>query len=76
MKTKNCEALDADEELRGFAEDEDLRGFAEDQDMQGIDGYVRQDGMSGLEAYVPQEPPQTRWHVTPVQVAEIWKPLW
>ena len=22
--------------------------------MQGMDGYVRQDGMSGLEAYVPQ----------------------
>ena len=33
--------------------------------MQGIDGYVRQDGMSGLEAFVPQEPPQTRWHVAP-----------
>ena len=68
--------LDADEELRGFDADEDLRGFAEDQAMQGIDGYVRQEGMSGLDAYVPQAPPQTRWHVTPVQVAEIWKPLW
>jgi hypothetical protein len=68
--------LDADEELRGFAADDDLRGFAEDQAMQGIDGYVRQDRMSGLDAYVPQAPPQTRWHVTPVQVAEIWKPLW
>ena len=68
--------LDSDEELRGFEADEDLRGFAEDQAMQGIDGYVRQDGMSGLDAYVPQAPPQTRWHVTPVQVAEIWKPLW
>lgn len=68
--------LDADEELQGFAADEDLRGFAEDQAMQGIDGYVRQDRMSGLDAYVPQAPPQTRWHVTPVQVAEIWKPLW
>jgi hypothetical protein len=68
--------FDADEELRGFAADEDLRGFAEDQAMQGIGGYVRQDGMNGLDAYVPQAPPQTRWHVTPVQVAEIWKPLW
>ena len=68
--------FDADEELRGFAADEDLRGFAEDQAMQGIDGYVRQDRMSGLDAYVPQTPPQTRWHVTPIQVAEIWKPLW
>ena len=68
--------LDADEELRGFDADEDLRGFAEDQAMQGIEGYVRENRMSGLDAYVPQAPPQTRWHVTPVQVAEIWKPLW
>jgi hypothetical protein len=68
--------LDEDEELRGFDADDDLRGFDEDRAMQGIDGYVRQDGMSGLDAYVPQAPPQTRWHVTPVQVAEIWKPLW
>lgn len=68
--------LDEGEELRGFDADEDLRGFAEDQAMQGVDGYVRQDRMSGLDAYVPQTPPQTRWHVTPVQAAEIWKPLW
>jgi len=68
--------LDADEELRGFDADEDLRGFAEDQARQGIEGYVRQDRMSGLDAYVPEAPPQMRWHVTPVQVAEIWKPLW
>lgn len=68
--------FDADEELRGFDADEDLRGFAEDPTVQGIGGYVRQDGMNGLDAYVPQAPPQTRWHVTPVQAAEIWKPLW
>ena len=68
--------LDADEELQGMAEDEDLRGVDEDQDMQGIDGYVRRDGMSGLEAFVPQEPPQTRWHMAPAQAAEVWKPLW
>jgi hypothetical protein len=68
--------FDEGEELRGFSADDDLRGFAEDQTMQGIGGYVRQDGMNGLDAYVPQTPPQTRWHVTPVQAAEIWKPLW
>ena len=68
--------LDADEELRGFADDEDLHGVGEEQDMQGFDGYVRQDGMSGLEAYVPQESPQTRWHVAPVQASDVWKPLW
>jgi hypothetical protein len=68
--------LDADEELRGFAADEDLRGFAEDQAMQGIDGYVRQDGMSGLDAYLPQAPPRTPWFVAPTEPPEIWKPLW
>ena len=68
--------LDQDEELRGFAEDEELRGIGEDRDIQGFDGYVRQDDMSGLEAYVPQTPPQTPWHVVPTEPPEIWKPLW
>ena len=68
--------FDEDDELQGFAEDEELRGIAEEQDMQGIDGYVRQDRMNGLEAYVPQTPPQTRWYVTPTEPPEIWKPLW
>lgn len=68
--------LDADEELQGLAEDEDLRGVGEDQDMSGIAGYVRQGSMNGLEAYVPQESPQTRWYVAPAQAPEVWKPLW
>ena len=68
--------LDAGEELQGLAEDEELRGIGEDQDMQGFDGYVRRDGMNGLEAYVLQQPPQTHWHVAPAQGPEIWKPLW
>lgn len=68
--------LDADEELQGLAEDEELRGVGDEQDMQGFDGYVRRDGMNGLEAFVPQEPPQTRWHVASAQPPEVWKPLW
>ncbi len=68
--------LDADEELQGLAEGEDLRSVGEDQDMQGFDGYIRRDGMNGLEAFVPQEPPQTRWHVASAQPPEVWKPLW
>jgi hypothetical protein len=66
-----------DEELRGFAEDEELRGFAEDEELRGFaQGYVRQDVMSGLEAYMPQEPPQTRWFNPPASPPEMWKPLW
>ncbi len=68
--------LEEDEELRGFAEDEELRGFAEDEELRGLDqGYVRE-GVSGLDAYVPQTPPQTRWFTPPAQPPELWKPLW
>jgi hypothetical protein len=68
--------LTEDEELRGLDEDEELRGLHADEEMQSINGYVRQDGMNGLEAFVPQESPQTRWHVTPTQAPEVWKTLW
>jgi hypothetical protein len=69
--------LDEDEELRGFAEDEELRGLEEDEELRGLgQGYVREPGTSGLEAYVPQTPPQTRWFTAPAQPPEVWKPLW
>ena len=69
--------LAEDEELRGFAEDEELRGFAEDDELQGLDqSYVREDSVSGLEAYVPEQSPTTRWFVPPAQPPELWKPLW
>ncbi len=68
--------LEDDMDLRGLHDSEDLRGFEADPEMQGIDGYVRQDGMNGLDAYVPQEPPQTRWHARPALAPEVWKPLW
>jgi hypothetical protein len=75
-----------DEELRGFAEDEELRGFAEDEELRGLDeddelrgleqGYVREDAVSGLEAYLPAKPPQTRWFAAPSEPPELWRPLW
>ncbi len=69
--------LAEDEELRGFAEDEELRGLAEGEEFQGLDqGYVREPGTSGLEAYLPEQSPQTRWFVPPAQPPEMWKPLW
>jgi hypothetical protein len=68
--------LSEDEELRGLAEDEELRGLNEDEDLRGLDeGYVREP-MSGLDAYVPQQLPQTRWFNPPSQAPEMWKPLW
>ncbi len=66
-----------DEELRGFAEDDELRGLAEDEELRGIDqGYVRQNGVSGFDAYVPDQPVGTRWFTPPAQPPEMWKPLW
>ena len=74
---EELQGLDEDEELRGVAEDEELRGFAEGDELQGLDqGYVREDSVSGLEAYVPEQSPTTRWFVPPAQPPELWKPLW
>jgi hypothetical protein len=73
--------LDEDMALRGLNDDAELRGIHDNEDLRGVEsdqveGYVRQDGINGLEAYVPQEAPQTRWHERPAQSPEIWKPLW
>jgi len=68
--------LEEEMDLKGLDENEDLHGFEADQEMQGMDGYVRREGMNGLEAFVPQEPPQTRWHVASALPSEVWKPLW
>jgi hypothetical protein len=86
LAEEDLDGLYADEELRGFAEDEELRGFAEDEELRGLDEdeelrgleqeYVRDDAVSGLEAYVPEEPPQTRWFASSPEPPEIWKPLW
>lgn len=67
--------LEDDMDFRGL-EDEDLHGFEAGEDVQGMEGYVRQDGMNGLERFEPEQPPQTRWHVSPNQPPEVWKPLW
>jgi hypothetical protein len=70
----------SEDELTGLAEDE-LTGIGEDEglgqdELQSINGYVRQGPISGLDAYVPPEQPQTRWFVQPSPAPEIWKPLW
>jgi hypothetical protein len=65
------------DELQGFGEDDELRGFAEADELQGLEqGYVREDGVNGLEAYVSDHSEGTRWFVPPGQPPELWKPLW
>jgi hypothetical protein len=61
-----------EEDLRGFDADEELQGYGEDEDLRGVEGYVWQEGMSGLEKYVPQQPPMTP-RFAPTQA---WNPPW
>jgi hypothetical protein len=68
--------LAEDEELEGMGQDEELYGLAEDEEFEDLEGYIREDGVDGLEAYVPEEPPTTRKFVRPAQSPEIWRPLW
>jgi hypothetical protein len=69
--------IDADEELQGVGADEDLSEFSESDDLQGLDqGYIREDGFKGVDAYVPQQPPATRWFAEPNQPPPLWKALW
>ncbi len=77
------EGVAADEELEGLAQDEELQGFAQDEamqplsadeELQGLDqAYVPEDAVSGMEAYVPEEPARTR-AFSPVP--DVWKPYW
>jgi hypothetical protein len=74
---EELQGLSAEEELSGLAQDEELQGMAADEELQGLDqGYVREAGVSGLEAYVPEAPPATRWFAAPALSPDMWKPLW
>ena len=66
----------ADEDLEGVADD-DLDGIADDE-LPGVDGYVRQDGTNGLEAYLPDMPRGTPWFKAPAPGPQpsLWSPLW
>jgi len=70
-------AVDESEDVSGVDADEDLSGFDEGEDLQGLDqGYVREDGVHGVDAYVPQQAPATRWFSEPGYPPPLWKPLW
>ncbi len=69
--------IDADDDLQGIAADDDLSGFSADDELEGLEqGYVREDGIKGVDAYVPQQAPATRWFTEPAQPPLLWKPLW
>jgi hypothetical protein len=61
-----------DEMLYGYGEEDDMQGYGEEDDMQGVEGYIPQDGMSGLGKYVSQQPP-----ITPgFAPTQAWNPPW
>jgi hypothetical protein len=79
-----------DPRLQGLAEDEDLRGLAEEEDLRGLEQwYPQQDAMNGfeqdysqpesingMEAFVPEQPPSTRWFSAPGQAPKMWEAPW
>ena len=76
----------ADDDLRGFADDalqaaDELDGFADDAAMDGfgdqemMNGYVRDRGVSGIDAFIPERPRETP-AFSPSPNAPMWAPLW
>jgi hypothetical protein len=66
----------SEDEMEGLAEDEELEGYGEDEDLGDLYGYVTDEGVSGVEAYVPDMPAQTRMFERPAQTPDIWRSLW
>ena len=64
--------FEANDELNGFGADDAMNGFG-DQDM--MNGYVRDRGVSGIDAFVPERPRQTP-AFSPAPNAPMWSPLW
>jgi hypothetical protein len=71
---EDLRGLAQEDELRGYGED-DIQGFAEDE-VQGVDGYLRQDEMKGVGAFVPNAESQTPWFKAPNQAPPLWAPIW
>ena len=67
------ERLAEDDLIRGLHEDE---RYGEDEALRGVEGYVRENGVRGMDAYVAPEGPQTRPFVRPAQAPDMWRPLW
>jgi hypothetical protein len=59
--------------IRGLDEDDRL---SEEEALRDVDGYVREDGVRGLDAYIQPEPPHTPMFVRPALAPDMWRPLW
>lgn len=77
------QGFDAGDDLDGFSQYEQVQGFAEEQpplgaeELQGLEqAYVRDGNVNGLESYIPERAPRTRWFTPPDDTPDIWKLLW
>ena len=77
------QGFDAGDDLDGFSQHEQIQGFAEEQpplgteELQGLEqAYIREGHVNGLEAYIPERAPRTRWFTPSDETPEIWRPLW
>ncbi len=75
------QGLADEDELRGLNDGEELLGLGDDEfqgygddEVQGINGFVRQEGVSGIDAFIPDSPPETP--VFRGQSSPMWAPLW
>ena len=81
LEADELNGFGAGEELNGFAADDQMNGFAAGDEMSGIgaedamSGYVRDRGVSGVDAFVPDRPRQTP-AFSPSPNAPMWAPLW
>jgi hypothetical protein len=67
-----------DDALEGPVQDEDLEGLTDGDEGSGedLDGYVREDQVSNLNAYEPETPPSTPWFTPPRQAPRMWESPW
>jgi hypothetical protein len=63
-----------DEALEGYAEAEDLSGYGVAGELGDMDGYIYDPRLSGIEAYVPDQPAGTRPFTA--QTPDTWKAIW
>jgi hypothetical protein len=77
---EDLQGLAEEEDLQGYGEEEALYGYGEDEELQGygeeeeqdMEGYIRQNSMSGMEGYVREQRPTTPGFAP----TQAWTPPW
>jgi len=67
------DGIGAEDDLHGFAAADEINGVGEDE--RTMSGYVRDQGMSGVDGFIPDRPRETPTF-SPSPHAPMWAPLW